>query len=73
MWEKRGARKSVHHDTSKGSTAPVTGNYLDDYWPRAGRLSGVNAIGTQLRDPIKLGIDLTVVDCIDGRRGVKGE
>ena len=27
-------------------------NYLEDYWPCAGRLSTVNAIGTQLRYPI---------------------
>ena len=27
-------------------------NYLEDYWPCAGGLSAVNAIGTQLCDPI---------------------
>ena len=32
-------------------------NYLEDYWPSAGGLSAVNAIGTQLRDPINLGTD----------------
>ena len=31
-------------------------NYLDVYWPCAGGLSAVNAIGTQLRDPINLGL-----------------
>ena len=31
-------------------------NYLEVYWPRAGGLSAVNAIGTQLRDPIKSGL-----------------
>ena len=31
-------------------------NYLEVYWPCAGGLSAVNAIGTQLRDPINLGL-----------------
>ena len=31
--------------------APVW-NYLEVYWPCAGRFSAVNAIGPQLRDPI---------------------
>ena len=32
-------------------------NYLEDYWPCAGGLSpAVNAIGTQLRDPINSGL-----------------
>ena len=31
-------------------------NYLKVYWPRAGGLSAVNAIGTQLRDPINSGL-----------------
>ena len=35
--------------------APVR-NYLEVYWPCAGRLSAVNAIGTQLRDPINSGL-----------------
>ena len=30
----------------------ATWNYLEDYWPFAGRLSAVNTIGTQLHDPI---------------------
>ena len=32
----------------------ITGywNYLEDYWPCAGGLSALNAIGTRLRDPI---------------------
>ena len=33
--------------------APITWNYLEDYWPCSGRLSAVNTIGTQLRGPIK--------------------
>ena len=35
--------------------APVC-NYLEVYWPCAGGLSAVNAIGTQLRDPINSGL-----------------
>ena len=31
-------------------------NYLEVYWPRAGGLSAVNAIGTQLRDPTNSGL-----------------
>ena len=31
-------------------------NYLEVYWPRAGGLSAVNAIGTHLRDPIYSGL-----------------
>ena len=38
----------------KGSTA--FSNYLEDYWPCAGGLSTVNAIGTQLHDPINSGL-----------------
>ena len=36
--------------TCKGSTRYR--NYLEDYWPCAGGLSAVNAIGTHLLDPI---------------------
>ena len=36
--------------------APVYWNYLDNYWSCAGGLSVVNAIGTQLRDPINSGL-----------------
>ena len=35
--------------------APVR-NYLEVYWPCAGGLSAVNAIGMQLRDPINSGL-----------------
>ena len=31
-------------------------NTVEDYWPCAGGLSVVNAIGTQLRDPINSGL-----------------
>ena len=30
--------------------------YLEDYWPWADELSAVNAIGTQMRDPINSGL-----------------
>ena len=36
--------------------APLVRNYLEVYWPCAGGLSAVNAIGTQLRDPINAGL-----------------
>ena len=38
--------------------ATLVRNYLliEVYWPCAGRLSAVNAIGAQLRDPIKSGL-----------------
>ena len=31
-------------------------NYIEDYWPCAGGISAVNATGTQMRDPIHLGL-----------------
>ena len=37
--------------------AALVRNYFEVYWPRAGGLSAVNAIGnTQLRDPINSGL-----------------
>ena len=36
--------------------AALVRNYLEVYWPRVGGLSAVNAIGTQLRDPINSGL-----------------
>ena len=36
--------------------AALARNYLEIYWPYAGGLSAVNAIGTQLRDPINSGL-----------------
>ena len=56
VWEKRGTQKLelVHADTWKSSTRYW--DYLKDYWPSAGGLSAVNAIGTQLCDPINLGL-----------------
>ena len=35
---------------------PFGTNYLEVYWPCPGGLSAVNAIGTQLRDPINSGL-----------------
>ena len=45
-------------------------NYLEDYWPCANGLSAVNAIGTQLRDPINSGLTrwCVVLAKIYGRR-----
>ena len=45
---------SAYGDTRKGSTR--CWNYLEVYWPYAGGLSAVNAIGTQLRDSINSGL-----------------
>ena len=51
VWGNRGARKLVHGALQLGSTRYW--NYLEGYWPCAGGLSAaVNAIGTQLRDPM---------------------
>ena len=36
--------------------AALVRNYLEVYWPCVGGLSAVNAIGTQLRDPINSGL-----------------
>ena len=51
--EKRGAHSSVHGDAK---AAPVTRTTFEDYWPCACGLSAVNAIGTQVRDPINSGL-----------------
>ena len=47
---KRGAYYLVHGDL------PPVWVYLQVYWPCAGGLSAVNAIGTQLRHPINSGL-----------------
>ena len=47
--------------------APVR-NYLEVYWPCAGGLSAVNAIGTQLRDPINSGLTRWRMAVSYGRR-----
>ena len=49
----RGAFELVHGDAK----AAPGWNYFEVYWPCAGGLSAVNAMGTQLRDH-KLGTDL---------------
>ena len=51
---KRGEYKLIH-GVLPSKAAPVR-NYLEVYWPYAGGLSAVNAIGTQLRDPINSGL-----------------
>ena len=51
---KRGEYYLVHGDLP--SKAALVRNYLEVYLPRAGGLSAVNAIGTQLRDPINSGL-----------------
>ena len=38
------------------ATAALVRNYLEVYWPCVSGLSAVNAIGTQLRDPINSGL-----------------
>ena len=49
-------------------------NYLEGYWPCASGLSAVNAIGTQLRDPINSGLTRwCVVVKIYGRRRGHGK
>ena len=53
-WEKRGAQKIVHSEALKGNTRCYS-NYVQGYWPFAGGLSAVNAIGTQLCDLINSG------------------
>ena len=69
---KRDAHYLVHGDLQNGSTRYW--NYLEIYWPCVGRLSAVNAIGTQLRDPINLGLTRwRVAVQINGRRHGIGE
>ena len=51
---KREAHNNWSMVTCKGSTRYW--NYLEVYWPCAGGLSAVNAIGTQLRDSINSGL-----------------
>ena len=48
------AHQLVAGDKYKDSTRDW--NYPEDYWPGAGGLSAMNAIGTQLRDPINSGL-----------------
>ena len=60
-------RSYSREHTVKGSTR--YSDYLEGYWPCASGLSTVNAIGTQLRDPINSGLTrCCVVVKIYGRR-----
>ena len=43
------------NDSSDNDKPPVR-NYIEVYWPCAGGLSAVKAIGTRLRDPINSGL-----------------
>ena len=47
-----GKERRIIIGTSSPAKAALVRNYLEMYWPRAGGLSAVNAIGTQLRDPM---------------------
>ena len=51
VWE-----REAHVHGCYAKAAPVTGTTLRFYWPRAGGLSAVNAISTQLHDPINSGL-----------------
>ena len=42
--------------TEAPHSAALVWNFLEVYWPRARGLSAVNAIDTQLRDPINSGL-----------------
>ena len=57
MWE-REANINWPMVTCQGSTRS---ELPEVYWPCAGGLSGVNAIGTQLRDPINSGLTRLVM------------
>ena len=47
-------KKLIHGETLKCSTRYP--NYFEDYWSWVSGLSAVNAIGTQMRDPINSGL-----------------
>ena len=49
---KKKHRPMVIHEKA----APVAGTTFEVYWPYAGGLSAVNAIGTQLRDSVNSGL-----------------
>ena len=53
MWE---SEAYINWSIVTCKNATFVRNYLKVYWPCAGGLSAVNAIGTQLRDPIKSGL-----------------
>ena len=51
VWE-----REAHINWSRVAKAALVRNYLEVYWPCAGELSAVNAIGTLLRDSINSGL-----------------
>ena len=57
VWEKRGAHELVHGDLQNGSFRYW--NYLEDYWPCAGKLSAVPSVRNNcvpMHDPINSGL-----------------
>ena len=52
---------------------PSVWNYFEVYWSRARGLSAVNAVGTQLRDPINYNIIGTNPMTADGKCGRRRE
>ena len=53
VWEREGY---INWSMMTCKKATLVRNYLEVYWPCAGGLSAVSAIGTQLRDPINSGL-----------------
>ena len=53
VWEKE--RRTLIGPWRPAKAALVR-NYLEVYWPCSGGFSAANAIGTQLRDPMKSGL-----------------
>ena len=47
-----GKERRILFDPWRPAKEALVRNYIEVYWPYAGGLSAVNAIGTQLRDPI---------------------
>ena len=56
MSRMNGKKIHTHTHTWWPAKATLVRNYLEVYWPCAGGLSEVDAIGTQLRDPINSGL-----------------
>ena len=51
-----GEERGILIDLRRPVKAAPVSNYLEIYWPCAGVLSAMSAIGTQLRDPINSGL-----------------
>ena len=51
-----GKERRILIDPLRPARAAPVWNYVEVYWPCAGGLSAVNAIGKQLRDPINSGL-----------------